>query len=98
MAAAVPLLNDEATNPSACEFLPPVAAAAPVAGRVSRPSTFSEPFTSSVAAGVVVLIPTLAVLPEPLWNKTEFATFDVLAHRGSKVRVPRPLTLVAGGA
>ncbi len=64
-AAPVPLLNAEAVNVVGCEFFPAVAVAALVAGILRLPRTVSLPFTSSVAPGVVVLMPTLAVLPVP---------------------------------
>jgi hypothetical protein len=64
----VELLNEEATSVCGSEFFPPVAVAVPVAGRLSVPRTVLPPLMSSVEAGVVVLIPILAVLPEPDWK------------------------------
>ena len=48
------------------EFVPVVAVAVPVAGKLKLPLTVSPPFRSSVLTGVVVLMPILAVLPVPL--------------------------------
>ena len=42
-----------------------VAVAVPVAGRLSVPRIVPEPLTSSVVAGVVVLMPIFAVVPVP---------------------------------
>ncbi len=42
-AVLVPLLNDEATKFSACEFLPPVAVAVPVAGKLNVPRAVVVP-------------------------------------------------------
>jgi hypothetical protein len=65
-AAPTALLYTEAVNVSGCEFFPAVAVAAPVAGKLKFPRTVPPPFTSSVLAGFVVLIPTFAVEPLPL--------------------------------
>ena len=66
MAALLALLKDEAMNSCACEGLPAVAVAVPVAGRVNKPRTVALPVTSSVATGVVVPMPTFAVVPVPV--------------------------------
>jgi hypothetical protein len=41
-------------------------------------------------AGLVVLIPTFAVLPEPSWNKTELPSVVLFVQRGKKSVVPVP--------
>jgi hypothetical protein len=71
-AFSVLLLNDDAVKLNGCEFLPAVAVAVPVAGSVSVPRTVSAPFTSSVTAGVVVLMPIFAVDPLPACVMAEF--------------------------
>ena len=65
-----------------------LAVAAPVAGNVSRPSTFAVPLTSRVAPGVVVPMPTLAVAPVPAWNTTESITVEAPLKMGRKSAVP----------
>src|SRR5258708_21285533 len=70
----------------------------PVAGRLKRPRTVLDPFTSSALPGVVVLIPTLAVLPVPDWNSTELPMVAVPVHRGKKLTVPEPVIVLAAGA
>src|SRR5260370_32959534 len=62
-AAPVPLLNAEAVNVVGCEFFPAGAVAALGAGILRLPRTVSLPFTSGVAPGGLVLMPTLCVLP-----------------------------------
>lgn len=64
LTAAV-LLYADATIVMGCEFLPAVAVATPVAGRLSVPRTVLPPLMSNVVAGVVVPMPTLAVAPVP---------------------------------
>ena len=59
------LLKLEAASFSGCEPNPLEAVADPVAGSDKIPRTVSAPFTSSVVAGVAVLIPTFAVAPDP---------------------------------
>lgn len=59
------LLYADAVRFSGCEFLPAVAVAVPVAGKVRMPRTVLPPFMSSVVVGVAVLMPILAVLPVP---------------------------------
>src|SRR5258708_36119263 len=56
------------------------------------------PLTSSVAPGVLVLMPTFAVDPVPDWNRTELPIALVLVHSGTKFTVPEPVTLAGGGA
>src|SRR5258708_28826750 len=56
------------------------------------------PLTSSVAPGVLVLMPTFAVDPVPDWNRTELPIALVLVHSGTKFSVPDPVTLAGGGA
>ena len=59
------LLKAEAARFSGCEFLPAVAVAVPFDGRLNVPRIVPPPFTSSVEAGVIVLIPIFAVFPVP---------------------------------
>ncbi len=59
----MPLLNDEPCNENGCELNPLPAVAVPVLGNCSAPRAITPPFTSSVAAGVVVLIP-IEVVPD----------------------------------
>ena len=59
------LLNAEAERFSGCEFFPAVAVAVPFEGSVKVPRTVAPPLTSSVVEGVFVLMPTLAVVPDP---------------------------------
>ena len=70
-ALLVALLKTDADKISGSEFSPAVAVALPIDGKVSAPRMVPPPATSSVLAGVVVLIPILAVLPEPDWNIAE---------------------------
>src|SRR5579863_9361203 len=59
---------------------------------VSRTSVL--PFTSSVAAGVVLLIP----ISDPFWKIREFTMSLDVSHMGMKSVVPLPVTLgFAGG-
>jgi hypothetical protein len=64
-AVPVPLLKTDALKFNGWEFLPAVTVAVPVVGRVNAPRTVPAPLTSSVVAGLVVLIPILAVEPVP---------------------------------
>jgi hypothetical protein len=83
------LLNVEAISVSGCESLPAVAA--PVAGKFSLPRMVPAPLTSRVTAGVVVLMPTFAVVPVPDWNRVELPRAPVLlVQRGRKSVVPVP--------
>jgi hypothetical protein len=59
------LLNAEADKSSGWESKPLLAVAVPVAGKLRVPRKVEAPLTSSVVAGVVVLIPILAVFPLP---------------------------------
>ena len=55
------LLKAEAARFSGWELAPLVAVAVPVAGKLSMPRIVPAPFTSSVVAGVIVLMPILNV-------------------------------------
>ena len=56
--------------------------AVPVAGRLNRPRIVPPPFTSSVDAGLVVPMPTLALAPVPDWNSTELPKVVLLVQMG----------------
>jgi hypothetical protein len=60
------LLKADAVKVTGSEVLPAVAVAVPVEGNASVPLTVPPPLTSRVVAGVVVPIPTFAVLPLPV--------------------------------
>jgi hypothetical protein len=93
-AVPVVLLKADAVSVLGCEFFPPLAVAVPVAGKLRLPRTVALPFTSSVLAGVLVLMPIFAVLPDPDWNKTELPrVFPSGVHSGTKSRVPLPARL-----
>src|SRR5271168_3204142 len=92
MAFCVPLLNDDPCSKNGCELNPAPAVAVPVLGNCNGPREITLPFTSSVAAGVIVLMPTATVLPEPDWNSTELPRTELLVQRGTKSVVPEPLT------
>jgi hypothetical protein len=64
-AALLLLLKAEAVQFNACEFDPAAAVAVLIEGNASRPRIMLEPLTSSAAAGVFVLTPTLALAPVP---------------------------------
>jgi len=49
---------------------PAAAVAVPAAGKFNVLLTMAVPFTSSVGAGVLVLIPILVALPVPVWYTT----------------------------
>src|SRR5579871_6227728 len=96
-ALPVLLLNADADWLVACELKPFVAVAVLVGPSENRPSTEScprmapLPLTSSVAAGAVVLIPTLAVGDAPDWKIAELPRSPLLSiHRGMKSVVPEP--------
>src|SRR5690242_14301500 len=91
-ALLVPLLNDDASRLKGPELDPALAVAVPRLGNCTWPRTTALPFTSSVAAGVVLLIPILAVAPEPDWKITELTMSDVVSHSGTKFTVPVPVT------
>src|SRR5580704_17715593 len=55
------------------------------------------PFTSRLLTGVVVPIPTLAVVPVPDWNSTELPMFEVEVHSGKELAVPEPVTALVEG-
>ena len=74
------LLNAEAAKLNGCEFLPAVAV--PVAGRFKMPRTVLPPLISSVAAGVVVPMPILVVVPDTDWKITWLMMLLVLSHSG----------------
>ena len=90
--AAVVLLNDEASIMKGSELNPALAVAAPWLGNSKAPRTRALPPTSSVVAGVVLLIPILAPVPDPDWKIAEFVMSEILSHRGTKVAVPAPVT------
>ena len=48
----------------------------------SVPRIVPPPFTSSVVAGVLVLMPILAVFPVPFWKSTELMMSEVESHSG----------------
>ena len=52
---------------------------------------------SRVEVGVVVLMPTFAVVPVPDWNTTELPCVLAPVHIGRKFVVPAPV-IVAGGS
>src|ERR1043166_2932757 len=97
-AALVPPLNEEAVCSDTCEFLPPVAVAVPVAGRLNVPRIVPLPFTSRVLIGVLVFTPIFAELPVPDWNRTEFpSVLPSGVHSGTKLTVPLPARAGAAG-
>lgn len=83
-ALLVPLLNAEAVQPMGCEVLPAVAVAVPVAGRLSKPRIVPPPFTSSLAAGVVVPMPTFV----PLSKICEFVISALASNLATVFTVP----------
>lgn len=91
------LLKAEAARFSGCEFLPAVAVALPVLGRLRVPRMVAPPLTSKVEAGVAVLIPIFAALPVPDWNSTELMMSELESHSGRKFTVPVPVTAPEGG-
>src|SRR3984957_9559837 len=90
------LLNADATKPIGLEMVPADAVAFPELGRLSSPRMVAPPFTSSVAAGVVELMPIFAAVPLPVWNSTELVSALVLVQSGMKSAVPDPVTLAGG--
>jgi len=84
----VPLLNEDATKSCACEGLPPLEIAMPIAGAVRMPWMLTAPFTSSVATGVVVPMPIFAVDPLPVCDTVEFWMFVDVVQRGIALTVP----------
>src|SRR5580700_8975587 len=92
MALLVPLLNDDPCSEKGWELNPPPAVAVSVLGSCNGPRAITLPLTSRVAAGVVVLIPTVAVLPEPDWNSAELPSIELAVQRGMKSVVPEPTT------
>ena len=81
----VPLLNAEVTKSKGCELKPLLVVAIPVAGKLNRPESVPPPLTSRVEAGLMVLMPSLAVLPVPNWNSTELPMVDLPVQIGRKL-------------
>lgn len=71
----MPLLNAEAACLTGSEFTPAVAVAGPANGNLSAPRIVPLPLTSSVVTGVMVLMPILAVLPEPFSRRPQVSFF-----------------------
>jgi hypothetical protein len=92
------LLKAEAARFIGCELKPAVAVAVPVGGKLNNPRIVPPPFTSSVDAGFVVPIPSLAFAPVPNWNNPEFPRVVLFVQMGMKFVVPEPLTLAPGSA
>jgi hypothetical protein len=90
----VPLLKADAVQLAANEFLPVEAFAIPVANRVTVPRIIAGPRTSSVALGVVVLMPILAVGEAPI-ETAELPIVDAPVNRGTKFVVPVPVIVAA---
>jgi hypothetical protein len=76
------LLYAEATRFKGSEWLPALAVEVPVAGKVVVPPSVVVPLMSSVDAGVVVLMPTIALAPVPDWKSTESPMLETVVHLG----------------
>ena len=88
-------MNADAFRSMGWEFLPAVAVAVPVDGRVNEPRRLVLPATSRAAAGVVVLIPILAVGDDPVWNTAELPTVDAVRKSDKNPGVPEPVMVAA---
>jgi hypothetical protein len=76
--AALLLLNTETASFKGCELIPGAGRGCARSGQTQRAAHGSPLLTSSLEAGVAVLMPTSV----PVWNNTELPRLEVEVHKG----------------